>query len=179
MSTGYILGKIFKKAINNQILLRGAISYGEYHKSENIILGPAVDEADSWYENTEWAGICLTPSAKYHYESECMKGASLLTPNPILPYKIPFKKPIGDGNDEKFSTYAVNWLSSLEGMRIPINAEERTKYRDLKKIIIENFSTGMMGSIGPNVVEKYENTLSFVDYIIKNLENIFDMRKKK
>lgn len=76
---------ILEYSLKQELPLRGAISYGEYSISNNIMLGYAVDEAASWHETTDWIGVILTPSAKISLKSEL--------PKFIIKYNnIPFKK---------------------------------------------------------------------------------------
>lgn len=78
---------ILKNALEVELPLRGAISYGDYSFSNNIMLGYAVDEAASWHESTDWIGVILTPSAQI-----AKKDIDIAN---IISYKnIPFKKPI-------------------------------------------------------------------------------------
>ena len=76
--------------------LRGAISCGNYDNQDHIVIGPAVDEAASWHESTDWIGVILTPSAKFSLHNNI--------PNYITEYKsIPFKKAV------KGLDLCVNW----------------------------------------------------------------------
>lgn len=76
--------------------LRGAISYGDYDYNGNIMIGPAVDEAASWHESTDWIGVVLTPSAKFALEGSL--------PRHVVEYdKIPFKKVV------KGLNWCVDW----------------------------------------------------------------------
>ena len=72
-------------SLEQELPLRGAISYGEYSIADNIMLGYAVDESASWHETTDWIGVILTPSAKMYLRGEL--------PEFIVEYSsIPFKK---------------------------------------------------------------------------------------
>lgn len=78
------------------LLLRGAISYGEYDKKKNIMIGSAVDEAASWHESTDWIGVIFTPSATFAMQGKC--------PQQCIEYPcIPFKKSI------KGLNWCVDW----------------------------------------------------------------------
>jgi len=48
------------------ILFRGAFSIGEYiaDSQSNTVMGEAVSDAASWYQESEWVGVCSTPKAK-------------------------------------------------------------------------------------------------------------------
>lgn len=64
---------VLKTALSEGFPLRGAISYGEFTESENIMLGPAIDEAAAWHESTDWIGVILTPSAQMYLRNEKVK----------------------------------------------------------------------------------------------------------
>lgn len=77
-------------ALDLELPLRGAISYGQYTIADNIMLGYAVDESASWHESTEWIGVVLTPSAQIELPEE-RNGYDC-----IVQYdRIPFKAAIG------------------------------------------------------------------------------------
>lgn len=81
-----ICNEILPISVKYRIPLRGAISYGNYKFKNNVMVGPAVDEAASWHESTDWIGVILTPTAQVHLPYEDLK-------HPIVSYnKIPFKK---------------------------------------------------------------------------------------
>lgn len=76
-----------EEGLKDGLMLRGAISYGEFDRKKNIMLGSAVDEAASWHESTDWIGVIFTPSAKFAMQGKC--------PQKCIEYpKIPFKKSI-------------------------------------------------------------------------------------
>lgn len=60
-----ICSYIIPESIKRNIPVRGAISYGKFAVRNNIVVGPAVDEAASWHEQANWIGVILTPSTKY------------------------------------------------------------------------------------------------------------------
>lgn len=93
---------ILEYALSKKLPLRGAISYGEFTESENIMLGPAIDEAAAWHESTDWIGVILTPSAKMYVRNEKI-------PYIIDNYdNIPFKKA------NKTLKHCVDWSFSIE-----------------------------------------------------------------
>ena len=113
--------------------LRGAISYGVYDHNDSIMIGPAVDEAASWHESTDWIGVILTPSAFFE-----LKGKK---PVNVEKYeRIPYKKAI------KGTEWCVDW--GYEGCK---NNED----------IYSVFSS--RGPLMQEVAPKYLNTLAFLD----------------
>lgn len=87
---------IIPQSIDLNIPIRGAISYGKYSVYDNIMVGPAVDEAASWHESTDWIGVSLSPSAQFS-----IKDKNILD---IKKYdNIPYKK------STKGLNMCVNW----------------------------------------------------------------------
>ncbi|PEQ97743.1 MULTISPECIES: hypothetical protein [Bacillus cereus group] len=79
-----ICSYIIPESIKNKIPIRGATSYGRYTKDGNIMIGPAIDEAASWHESTNWIGVILAPSGQFELRNEY--------PGEWTEYKkIPFK----------------------------------------------------------------------------------------
>ena len=91
-----------EKALLEGFPLRGAISYGEFTESDNIMLGPAIDEAAAWHESTDWIGVVLTPSAKMYVRNE--KVAYIIDNYD----NIPFKK------TNKTLKHCVDWSFNIE-----------------------------------------------------------------
>ena len=56
--------KLMTLCLENNLVIRGAISYGECYNKDTVYVGPAVDEAASWHDEGEEIGIFYTPSAK-------------------------------------------------------------------------------------------------------------------
>lgn len=63
MSMGELLSKLFRVSILSHFYFRGCLSAGRFYRSENIIIGPAVDEAAEYHGLPEWSGISTCPSA--------------------------------------------------------------------------------------------------------------------
>lgn len=76
--------------------LRGAFTVGQFNYTNNIMIGPAIDEAASWHEMADWIGIILTPTAQFEY------GLSEQIEN-IIQYPIPLKNYRGQLN------YCIKW----------------------------------------------------------------------
>lgn len=76
---------IIEYALNKGFPLRGAISYGEFSESMNIMLGPAIDEAAAWHESTDWIGVILTPSAQMYLRDK--KNIAYITDYEHIPFK--------------------------------------------------------------------------------------------
>lgn len=88
---GRICENLIPASIKSNIPLRGASAYGEYSREGNIMIGPAIDEAASWHEATNWIGVNMTPSAMFEIKGDI--------PKPWGEYShIPFKKKVNSMN---------------------------------------------------------------------------------
>ena len=56
--------KLIEECLKNNLVIRGAISYGECYNKDTVYVGQVVDEAASWHDEGEEIGIFCTPSAK-------------------------------------------------------------------------------------------------------------------
>ena len=56
--------KLMELCLENELPIRGAISYGECYNKDTVYVGPAVDEAASWHDEGEEIGIFCTPSVR-------------------------------------------------------------------------------------------------------------------
>lgn len=97
----YELPYIVHWGIQNKYLFRGCVSVGEYLfedlKYGNCVLGPAMFEASEWYENADWFGIILTPTAGKWVEriihTEEIAGHDLTEiKKRIYKFKVPLKQ---------------------------------------------------------------------------------------
>jgi hypothetical protein len=62
------VNEIVALGINEQILFRGAVAIGEYVAGSDTILGPAVSDAASWYEEGDFVGVFATPYTTTYVE---------------------------------------------------------------------------------------------------------------
>jgi hypothetical protein len=119
MLMGELLIKLFRVSIRNDFYFRGRLSAGKLYRSENMIIGPTVDEAAEYYRLPEWSGISTCPSAsKILTDVEEMK-ASLY--DFFIHYNIPLKDMI-----EK-NGWALNWSKS----------EDQSENKTLRQILYD------------------------------------------
>ena len=72
------------ESIKRTIPVRGATTFGKFRYLNNIMIGPAVDEAAEWHETCDWMGVHLTPSAFLSVRGRLPFGWTL--------YPAPFKQ---------------------------------------------------------------------------------------
>lgn len=143
----------YRAMIDSRILFRGIMTVGEYYQTKPnweelavtddvLTIGPALDEAASWYELSDWIGLSVAPSSAFHLE----RGKLLeLSQAVFVEHAIPMK-----GNT-KLSGWAVDWpkflLARYDDSRVTAEAE-------LLKVFAAE-------PIDPVAVPKYNNTLAF------------------
>lgn len=93
---GALSQAIICASIDSGIPVRGATCYGEYQTDDRIMIGPAIDEAASWHESTDWIGVVQTPTAYMTYSD----AAGL--PRVWVNYTAPLK-------GGRLDTYCVDW----------------------------------------------------------------------
>lgn len=153
---------LFRYFWKHNLFLRGAVSWGEYSKYESTFIGPAIDDVATWYEAANWIGVILTPKTSYLMDrfSKLSMGVNDISVIPYLKYHVP------DRAGKKHHLFSINWPAYLQASykKVPLDGEEI----DSKKMMVKMFSE--QSAFNGSVLEKYENTLGFLDYSIKNLQ---------
>lgn len=75
----------FLTGLFKNIYLRGVISTGEFYQSTKMAVGPAIDDAATYYESPNWIGISVTPTAS------SLLSLSHDTSDLLVPYNIAYK----------------------------------------------------------------------------------------
>jgi hypothetical protein len=109
---GLVLVPTFISALQSNILLRGAISIGEFHQSEHVLVGPAVDDAANWYNVHDWAGVVLTPNASYTLDRLVLKQKSNLEKMETLDHLyVRYAPPLRKGNSSEL--WSLAWPNAV------------------------------------------------------------------
>lgn len=140
-----ISSSIIRTGLNNRMPIRGAISYGEFEYSDNILVGRAIDEVSSWFGLADSIGVHLTPSA-----SMIVEVAQFEYPSMLVAYDLELKT-LG-----KLSTYCVNWPITLTTSSLLPEWDSSRK-----KLM------GLFADNGPILIDsykKYENAIAFFDH---------------
>ena len=100
---GRLSKRLIELCLKNDLLIRGATSYGKFYNNDMVYIGQTVDEAASWHEMGEEIGIFYTSSAKlsineenpieYELKNSCLKKGTIKT------------------KCGEIKTYYINWYS--------------------------------------------------------------------
>ena len=132
-----IANDIFAESIENNLPIRGAISFGEYRFKNNVFLGNGIDECAEEYEVCDWIGFHFTPKAEEIIEANISnKPVSFIMEYDKIPIKES-KKKIGNRK------YCVNLLPCAE--------------------VYENFLKNNQ-TTDSNIRLKYDDTLDLFKY---------------
>jgi hypothetical protein len=163
----------------HKIPYRGAISVGNFlwEDFNKCILGPAIADANKWYDATDWLGIIFSPEAHFWLSSLIEKNknnqeAALLMTcfnNFICEYKVPFKPPLKESlnsynNSGNF--FVVAWPSNFYFCHIKNENSEKLSDRWLFDKLLSDIPK-------PKGTElKYKNSENFFNWygteILKN-----------
>jgi hypothetical protein len=109
---GELIRDILATSLSRGVLLRGAISIGEYISDSKTVIGPAVADAAAWYEEADWAGLIATPATgltiqHLSEEANINLGKEDSYSIMFIKYDVPLK------NKEKINLYVSPWPYTL------------------------------------------------------------------
>lgn len=134
---GELCAKGIPLSIELGIPVRGATAYGEFAFDQNIYIGKAIDEAAAWYEQADWIGVFMTPSACFAFNPDQSRRWKLYVP------------PLKGGVHWK--TPCIVWPDEQDSEQYSIDK------------ITKKFSN--MSPIVPDVIQKYTNTYDFLKHV--------------
>jgi hypothetical protein len=144
-----IVRRFISYSLTKSLFFRGAISVGSYIVSEaqNLIMGNAVTDAASWYEQTELIGAVATPKASMIIRQHVLQDSQ---PPDFLLFETDI--PCKQGQRQ---LYAVNWPKAfyVGGLR-PSSCKKGEELACLLRLMAANevpFGTEL----------KYKNTVDF------------------
>lgn len=144
-SMGYLLQGTLWAGMRRGIFFRGAASVGRFVQSGTRMLGESLEEAASWYEKPDWIGVIATPSLGHLLDENVLAGHSVT--EFFVEAQVPLKglglRPL----------WAANWPARAVSV-------ERAVGQDAHTQLLRWFRT-YGGAVGPQVADKYANTLAF------------------
>lgn len=152
---GLHLNLPFCDALLEGIFFRGVISKGKFIQTSKMIIGPAVDEAMSWFERHDWMGVSLAPSASFILDEYDIEGGKIEW---FTRYDVPLKKNTSLKDNVDKNTWVLKWPETLEDSYVLQDSEQNPK-----SALLNAFSKS---PIGPDVISKYKNTIDFYDTIM-------------
>jgi len=131
---------------------RGCISVGDFYEGKNMILGPTIDEAAQYYDQSDWIGVFLTSSACKTFRNISEKRfQSIPTQNVIVKCDVPLKTGI-----EK-NGYALNLNEYAKA-----HHSFKTHYDDIPETIDDILKFELNKTNDPSALLKIKNTMSFI-----------------
>lgn len=150
-----IVTLLINNAAKEGIYLRGAISYGDFYRVDgaDFYMGEAIDEASIWSESCNWIGVILTPEAskRANVQNLLFTTISKQKQKQFIEYE---NLPIKDGYQKK-GILVLNYFMNRNMFKI-------------ESYIKQGYDKVIRDRKGTYVVDKYTNTIKFLQYIEKN-----------
>jgi hypothetical protein len=141
--------------ISKGLLFRGCLSVGKYIVKTNTILGPAIFDANEWYNSADWFGIIFSPKSQLWLEStmessklENEKTVEDFIKNNVVFYEVPLVTPDKSVRTKKF------WVSAWPFWYYNIKDSSGTP---LEKISKELFKL----PLPKDAESKFKNSMDF------------------
>ena len=149
------LRKFLIDSLVNGILFRGAFAVGWFYRDDetNTILGEAVADAASWYEQADWIGVISTPRTSL-YLGYLMEKNQKSFKHLMLDYDVP----LATGGTKNLKT--VNWPKVFWVDGITPCREEESKRETLLRL----FSKYAMPA---GTDKKYYSSLEYFEYVMR------------
>jgi len=152
-----LLRRTIPLALQNGLRLRGAVAVGEYIQDENSVLGPAIADAASWYEQAQWIGIVATPHCGMQLDLLYETKFRRRRPHALDPWYVQYEVPLKEGRRE--TLWAVSWPAQYRKKKYTLGSSDRGKFlRHVAKF-----------SVPLGTESKYWNTITFFDWYDANI----------
>lgn len=152
-----VLRKFLVDSLDAKLFFRGVVSVGNFYRDteSGIIIGPAIDDAASWFEQAQWIGIHATPFNSLLMQSWGW-GTQRDVDHLIFDYNIPMKY-------GSLNLKSVNWPKCyLISRNSPLGFLPDLESDAPRKHVISRM---LSRPIPFGVERKHTNTLHFFDTI--------------
>jgi len=123
-------------------------------------MGEAISDAASWYEKSEWMGLCSTPMTnnilEHYLDYERLNNAFFM-----IPYPVPLK------NGQKFELYTVSWAGRF--------FHNNTSLSDGRKYFLKLLKDQPV-PLGTEL--KYKNTKDYFGCVSEIIANLKSQQKQ-
>lgn len=156
LTAGLEISSFVLFALSRRIFFRGCLSFGRIFVGDQIIIGPAIDEAVQYFESSEWIGVSLTPSAIDAIRKPSFQKLIKFEKykDYFVKYKIPMKTKIqrnGYALNIKRDYELLHLVTMLHLRKILPKQPETLLKQEMKKIS------------DPRILRKWKNTLKFFE----------------
>lgn len=156
LTAGIEISSFVLFALSRRIFFRGCLSFGRIFVGDQIVIGPAIDEAAQFYELADWIGVSLTPSAIEIIKKPSFQKLIKVKENKdyFVKYDIPWKTKVqrnGYALNIKRDYELLHFVTMLRLRKILPKQPETLLKREIEKIS------------NPRVLRKWKNTLKFFE----------------
>lgn len=143
-------------ALSRRIFFRGCLSVGKIFAGDQIVIGPAIDEAAQCYESADWIGVSLAPSAINVIRKPSFQKLIKYKKNGdyFVRYNIPMKTKVQKNG------YALNIKRDYELLHLVTMMHLRTILPKQPETLLKR---EMKKISNPRILKKWKNTLKFFE----------------
>jgi len=175
----YFVSSIIVHGVENDILIRGSISFGKFYmlneQKYSFVVGPAIDEAAEWYDKTEIIGVICSPSLNFMLDSHTNRDTNNRIEEYFIKYRVGLKNDLRLKNNDTYFTWILNWpilIAYYLGQDLDSSDSSENGYQknlEANKVwVMEKFSKL---NIGTYDFRKFENTIKFYEHVIEKLKS--------
>jgi len=151
----FYASEMFCQTLHRKVPLRGSVTLGNFifDLEKNFFLGPALNEAYTIAENTQWLGVCLSDDVAQNCIESNIRGGDK---DPLC---VEWNTPKKDMNIQ--GKYVLNWLATHKHnflVKPPLSPEVFYQFKDL---------FGEYDSLSEDIKKKYQNTVNFINEMFK------------
>lgn len=150
-----LLNDVIYKSLQHGLMLRGAVAYGEWFRDEQTILGEAVAEAATWYEQADWLGLVVTPGLSLFVDHLGMRSAPDKLPK-LVPYDVPLSRSRGGG---KLRMLTLPWPQRYVQALKP----RKTELWRARDAFLDNLR---QHPVAPGSESKFVNTIAYWEHVV-------------
>jgi hypothetical protein len=145
------------KGMGAGLLLRGAVSFGEFILDGTTIIGPALSDAVAWMELADWVGVVATPKLGLRVDAEEEKwkrefpNSAYLLDSFYVKYPVPLK---GGGCQ---NMWCFAWPAKVRSLLVKSGLDQGAGREHLLRWLSQC-------SVPAAAKSKYDNTIAFYDW---------------
>lgn len=145
------------RGMEEGLLLRGAVSFGEFILDGSTIVGPALSDAVSWAERADWIGVIATPKLGMLVDAELEKWnrEAPRSASTLDCFYVRYPVPVKGGPSQALWTFP--WPCKVRSLMLERDLDQEEGREHLLTWLAQC-------SIPAHVQAKFDNSLAFYDW---------------
>jgi hypothetical protein len=145
-----ILNHLICAAFGKGLLFRGSLALGEYVDKGNVVLGPAVFDAATWYDKLDMIGVVATPQTSSAIKSMLRNEHKNIEWTNVTVWMHAVLETHSSKTSKPIELFTFNWPVSSGFIKDEKETSEQWFYRNLRQF-----------PVPPDTESKFQNTERF------------------